>query len=134
MVKQVVEHADKKKFSMPGRKRSNTPLPSNYHPELNTSVMLEAEDATKYQEVIGMLRWACELGRIDVLLESAIMSQYLTAPRKEHLDKLFNIFSYLRANLSLPLSFKPGRMSNDYAKFKEVAWSEFTRMPKKSYL
>jgi hypothetical protein len=41
------------------------------------------------------------------------------------LDNLFNIFSYLRANLSFPLSFKSGRMSNDYTKFKEVDWSEF---------
>jgi hypothetical protein len=87
--------------------------------------MLEAEDATTYQEFIGMLRWACELGRIDILLETALMSQYLAAPRKGHLDKLFNIFSYLRDNLSFPLSFKPSRMSNDYSKFKEVDWSEF---------
>ena len=41
------------------------------------------------------------------------------------MDKLFNIFSYLRANLSFPLSFKSGRMSNDYTKLKEVEWSEF---------
>ena len=53
------------------------------------------------------------------------MSQYLAAPRKGHLDKLFNIFSYLRANLSFLLSFKSGRMDNDYRKFKEVDWSEF---------
>ena len=49
----------------------------------------------------------------------------MAAPRQGHLDKLFNIFSYLRENLSFPLSFKPGRMSNDYNKFKEVDWSEF---------
>jgi len=72
-----------------------------------------------------MLRWACELGRIDILLETALMSQYLAAPRKGHLGKLFNIFSYLRANLSFPLYFKPSIMSNDYSKFKEVDWSEF---------
>ena len=72
-----------------------------------------------------MLRFACKLGRIDVLLETALMSQYLVAPRKGHLDKLFNIFSYLRANLSFPLSFKVGRMTNDYSNFKEVDWSEF---------
>ena len=41
------------------------------------------------------------------------------------MDKLFNIFSYLRANLSFLLSFKSGRMNNDYSKFKEVDWSEF---------
>ena len=72
-----------------------------------------------------MLRWACKLGRIDLLLETALMSQYLTAIRKGHLDKLLNIFSYLRANLSFLLSFKSGLMSNDYTKFKEDDWSKF---------
>jgi len=125
MVKRVVEYAKEKNIPLPGRKRSYTPLPSSYHPELETSEMLEAEDATTYQEFIGMLRWACELGRIDILLETALMSQYLAAPRKGHLDKLFNIFSYLRDNLSFPLSFKHSRMNNDRTKFKEVDWKEF---------
>ena len=106
MVKRVGEHAEKNSIPMPGRKLSYTPLPSDYHPELDTTMMLESEDATTYQEFIGMLRWACGLGRIDVLLETAIMSQYLAAPRKGHLDKMFNIFSYLRANLSFSLYFK----------------------------
>ena len=48
MVKQVVEYAEKKNILIPGRKRSYTPLPSNCHPELDTSEMLEAEDATTY--------------------------------------------------------------------------------------
>ena len=92
MVKRVLEYAQKRNIPMPGRKRSYTPLPSDYHPELDTSTMLEAEDATTYQEFIGMLRWTCELGRIDILIETALISQYLAAPRKGHLDKLFNIF------------------------------------------
>lgn len=72
-----------------------------------------------------MLRWACELGTIDILLETAIMSQYLAAPRKGHLDKLLNIFSYFNANVSSPLSFEADRMDVDYSLFKDVDWSEF---------
>ena len=122
-VKETV--SENKNISMPGRKQSYTPLPSKYHPELDTLMMLEAEDATTYQEFIEMLRWACELGCFDILLETALMPQYLAAPRKGHLYKLFNIFSYLHANLSFPLSFKSGRMNNDYSRFNEVDWSEF---------
>ena len=125
MVKRVVEYIERKYIPMPDRERPRTPLPSDYYPELDTSMVLETEDSTTYQEFIGMLRWACELDRIDILLETAIMFQYLAAPRKGHLDKLFNIFSYLRANLSFPLSFEAGRMNNDYTKFKVVDWSEF---------
>ncbi|GFH62125.1 hypothetical protein CTEN210_18601 [Chaetoceros tenuissimus] len=43
------------------------PFPSSYRPELDTSP--ELEDISKYQQYIGVLRWACELGRIDILTE-----------------------------------------------------------------
>ena len=97
-------YASERNIPMSGRKRSYTPLPFDYHPELETYTMLETEDVTTYQEFVGMLRWACELGRIDILLKTAIMSQYLAAPRKGHLDKLFNIFrTYVQICLSLYL-------------------------------
>ena len=81
MVKRVLEYASKRNIVIPGRKRSYTPSLSDYHPDLETSTMLESEDATTYQEFIGMLRWACKLGRIDILFETVNMSQYLAAPR-----------------------------------------------------
>ena len=66
MVKRVIEYSEKKNIPMPGWKRSYTPLTFDYHPELDTSMMLEPEDSTTYQEFIGMLHWACELGWIEV--------------------------------------------------------------------
>ena len=86
MVKRVGEHAEKNSIPMPGRKLSYTPVPSDYHPELDTTMMLESEDATTYQAFIGMVCWTCELGRIDILhvFETALMSQHLAAPRKGH--------------------------------------------------
>ena len=99
MVKRVVEYTEKKNIPLPGRIRSYTPLQSDYHPKLETSMMLETEDSITYQEFIGMLRWVCELGRKDILLETAIMSQYFAPPRKGHLDKLFNIFFRLWIHL-----------------------------------
>ena len=41
-----------------------------------------------YQNLIGVLRWLIELGRIDVLLEVSLLSQYLAAPRIGHLQQL----------------------------------------------
>jgi len=51
--------------------------------------------ASRYQQLIGLLRWAVELGQIDILHEMAIMSQYLALPREGHLEKVYSIFSYL---------------------------------------
>ena len=43
-----------------------TPLEPDYHPEVDTSPLLDDDCANYYQSMIGILIWACELGRIDV--------------------------------------------------------------------
>ena len=69
------------------------PLPKDYHPELDTSK--ELDDPNIYQQLIGILRWACELGRIDILTEVSVMSQHMCNPREGHLAGVFHIFAYL---------------------------------------
>ena len=63
-------------------------------PELDTSSLLNVTQATTYQEFIVILRLTCDLGRIDILLETALMSQYLKAPRQDHLQQVVHIFAY----------------------------------------
>jgi hypothetical protein len=46
--------------------RAPTILPSNYTPELDCSPTLDDEWTSYYQQYIGVLRWAVELGRIDI--------------------------------------------------------------------
>jgi len=38
-----------------------------------------------------MLRWAVEIGRVDIQIDVAIMSQYLAAPRTGHLEAVYDI-------------------------------------------
>ena len=47
-----------------------------------------------------MLRWMCELGRIDVLHEAALLSQYMASPRDGHLQQPLNIFKYIQHNVT----------------------------------
>jgi ribosomal protein L31E len=75
------------------------PYPTKYRPELDSTDELNAEGAHKYQELIGVLRWAVELGRIDILVEVSCLSQYLCSPRKGHLDAVYHIFRYLQYNM-----------------------------------
>jgi hypothetical protein len=56
-------------------KKYYTPLPSNYRSKLETSPELKSDGVQLYQQVmIGILRWAVKLGRVDILLEVALMS------------------------------------------------------------
>ena len=42
------------------------------------------------------LRWAIELGRIDVYVDVALLSHYLVNPRQGHLDAVYHIYAYLK--------------------------------------
>jgi Reverse transcriptase (RNA-dependent DNA polymerase) len=57
-----------------GKRQGKTPLPSGYRPETDVSAELDSEQASRYWQLIGILRWAIELGRIDIYYEVAIMS------------------------------------------------------------
>lgn len=63
------------------------PLSSNYRPELDISVPLTASDHHTYQQLIGILRWAVELGRIDIHLTVALLAQHLAAPTLDIYNK-----------------------------------------------
>jgi len=55
-------------------------LPVNYQPELDATAECDAEHASRYRQIIGILRWAIELGRFDILLEVSLMLQYQANP------------------------------------------------------
>ena len=53
------------------------------------------EDSNTYQQLFGILIWACELVWIDVFTEVIVLSQHLYNPIEGHLDAVFHIFNYL---------------------------------------
>ena len=46
-------------------------------------------------QLIGILRWLCEFGRVDILYETSILSRYCFQPRTGHLHQLLHVFHYL---------------------------------------
>ena len=48
-------------------KTSDTPMTKSFVPELDGTEKLGPDGIQFYQETIGMLRWATELGRTDIL-------------------------------------------------------------------
>jgi len=67
------------------RDQLDIPVPTNYHPEMDQTKMLEDDEKQLYQSYIGILRWAVELGRIDIAHCAGVMARFSAAPREQHL-------------------------------------------------
>ena len=95
----------------------DTPMNNTYTPELDVTEELNEKDTTFFQELIGMLRWAIEIGRVDILLEVSLLSQYQASPREGHLEQLLHIFAFLRKHPKLTLYLSPELPNMDYGEF-----------------
>ena len=60
---------------------TKTPLTGDYRPEIDSSQELDAKQQNYYQGLIGVLRWICELGRLDIVMPVSLMSRYLAQAR-----------------------------------------------------
>ena len=93
-VENVKESLAKQDAKLPAR--ANTPLSSNYRPEIDVSGELQPAEAAYYKYLIGILRWMVELGRVDICCKVSMMSSHIALTREGHLKELFHIFNYHR--------------------------------------
>jgi hypothetical protein len=99
------------------------PMETNDHPEVDTSDLLDKEDITKYQGLIGELQWAISLGRFDITQAVVSLSRFRVAPRKGHLDRAKRVYGYLkkypegsiRFRTKIPLLQAPEHKDFDWA-------------------
>ena len=75
--------------------KRDRPYPEKYTLETD----LTEELSSRYQQLIGILRWAVELGRVDIAYEVSKLSSFKCSPRRGHLDAVCQIFAYLRGHL-----------------------------------
>jgi len=102
-----------------------TPFSSGYHPSEDTSAELDLQGVRYYQELIGVLRWAIELGRVDILLEISLLSSHLALPRSGHLQQLYHIFGYLKESPRRRLFFDPDYPKISEDRFQKFDWVDF---------
>jgi uncharacterized protein len=100
-------------------------LPSGYRPEMDISEELNAKGANRFQELIGILRWTVELGRINIATPVALLSSFLAAPRRGHLESVYHIFAYLKAHARSKIVFNDNMVDWDATKFSKVDWTDF---------
>ena len=99
----------------------------SYHPSGDTSPELNATDLRYFQELIGILRWAIEIGRLDILLEVSLLSSHLALPREGHLQQVYHIFGYLKTASRRRLFMDPDHPDISEDRFVTYDWTEFYR-------
>ena len=75
MVNNVEYNLAKKDLMLPTK--CNLPTKHGYRPEMDCTGDLKADGLQFYQELIGSLCWAVDIIRVDILLETAILSNHL---------------------------------------------------------
>ena len=80
---------------------------SSYRPEVDTSDKCDNNGASQYSQLIGVLRWAVELGRIDIYTEVASLPQHLALPHIGHLEAVYHGFACLNKHEKSTIIFDP---------------------------
>ena len=124
-VTNVEEALAKKGLRLPTK--CYTPLSTDYRPELEVSPELKSDGVQLYQELIGVLRWAVELGRVDILLEASLMSAFMAMPREGHLQQLYRMFGYLKLYPKRKIAFDFQHPAISEKAFHKFDWYDFYR-------
>ena len=70
-------------------KQYKTPMDTEYHPELDTSPLLNVELHSHYRSMVGSLNWLITIRCCDVQFAVTALARYSHAPRTGHLTALF---------------------------------------------
>ncbi len=106
-------------------KKCLTPFKTGYHPSQDTSPELDEEGTKKFQELVVTLRWAIELGRVDILLEVSLLSTHLFLPCDGHLQQLLHIYGYLKESPRRRIYFDPAYPNVSEDRFHSFEWEDF---------
>ena len=119
----VEERLSKSECRLPSK--CDTPMATTYNPDEDVSKELNADRLQAYQEMIGILRWAVHIGRIDILLEVSLLSLHLALPRVGHLQAVYRVFGYLKQLPKLRLLFDPQKPLISEDRFRKFDWEDF---------
>ena len=88
-------------------RRIKTSMSSGYTPEIDATTELESDGINTYQGIIGELRWAIDIGIVDIGHEVSVLSSYKAVPRDDHLQDILSIFASLKKNPKPKLYLNP---------------------------
>ena len=82
-----------------------------YRPELDVTDFFSEEEHQFYHQMISILRWTIEIGRIDICTEIFLVSRYLAEPRIGHLVQVLHIFSFFKCNQCMDICYDPTKLN-----------------------
>ena len=103
----------------------SNPAAPDYHPEIDTSKLLEGDEVTLYQSYIGILHWAVELQRIDIAHATATMAKFMSAPRQGHMVGVLRILAYLHHHIQSKIVADPEYHDWSHKAWTQAKWKEF---------
>ena len=121
----VIEERHGDLTKMFSSKSIEVPMPFGSHPELDQTKFLNDEEKQLYQSYIGIIRWAIELGRIDLALSGGVMARFAAAPRQGHFDEVLRIMAYCKKHLDSKVVFDPVKKIFDNIDWAESDWQQF---------
>ncbi|KAL7480719.1 hypothetical protein ACHAW6_006384, partial [Cyclotella cf. meneghiniana] len=90
-------------YSLP--KMAKNLFPCDYAPNENVSPLLEPDVDRFYMQLIGIVRWMCELGWINICTKVSMFSSYSIMPCEGHLETTLHVFSFLKSKSNFRLIF-----------------------------
>jgi hypothetical protein len=127
-VKEAIKNTEAYIRKHPGKilwHKTLSPMETNYRPQLDVLPALGPVEANYYQSQIGPLRWAVELGHMDITMEVLMVASHNALPRQGHLHVIFRIFSYLKTKSNARLVLDPMYAPIDYDAFPKENCDEF---------
>ena len=103
-------------------KEAKVPSKKKDHPELDTTPELDDEGRTKYMSLIGALQWLISLGRFDIMHAVVSLSRFRAAPREGHLERVKQIYGYLKKNKTAAVCYRTGLPDYGMLKQQNYDW------------
>ena len=132
VVENVNEYLDKHFHGRKLAKQATALWPVGYSAELEATPELSPDMASYYQSQVGILHWAMELGRVNIITEVSTLASQMAMPREGHLEEIFQVFAYLNIkhnsrlvlDLTYPVipqnTFQMHEWTNFYGNIKEA--------------
>ena len=106
----------------------DTPMRIEYHPSGDISRELNAYRIQIYQDLIWILRWAVEVGRVDILLEVSLLLSHLALLRAGPIQAVYIVFVYLKQVPKRRLYFERDHPDISEDRFHDIDWDTFNRV------
>ena len=109
-------------FGMENAKPASTPMSSSIKLDDETSEILSRNDHELYRRIIGKSMFAAVAVRIDIAFAVNRLSQYLSEPRKVHLQAAKHVLRYLKGSPNLGILYKSTPVS-DLVGYADAAYA-----------